>query len=213
MPLMTDEIQTGYLYVYPFYKALRSENSFELFLCDKLQVIGLQPFFRPAAQKGFSLKLQKNESLNTLCYTFNYNKRDSQFFYEKYNQGNSLWLKDILAEKVKMINNSLRFSFDAFHLSIKAIGTKLKKGSYYHSLLKTNSVKLCQREELPWMFSEEEIKNIAEQWDSKDADLFWNSIVTRRMIIDNVEYSEFSIKEFSLYFTLRLFLGEDNKLI
>ena len=213
MPLKTEEVQTGYLYVYPLYRAIKSEKSFEDFLCDKLQVIGLQPFFRPAAQKGFSLKLNKDESLNTLCYTFNYNKKDSQFFFEKYKEGNSLWIKDILAEKAKLIINSFKFSFDSFNLSIKSTGTKFKKGSYYHSLLKANEIKLCKRENLPWFFSEKEIINIVEQWDSKNCDLFWDSVVTRKMIVDNVKYPEINIEEFTLQILLRTFIGEDNKLL
>lgn len=212
IPLMTEEIQTGYLYVYPLYKAFVGEETFENFLCNKLQIIGLQPFFRPAAQKGFSLKLQKDESLNTLCYTFNYNKNDSQFFYEKYNEGNSLWIKDILAEKAKLIINSVTFSFDAFNLSIKSIGTKFKKGSYYHSLLNANGIKLCKRENLQWVFSEKEIESISEQWDSNGSNLFWESVVTRKVIVDNVRYAEIDIEQFSYQVLLRAFLGEDNYL-
>jgi hypothetical protein len=213
IPLMTEESQTGYLYVFPLYKAFVSDKSFEDFFSNKLQIIGLQPFFRPAAQKGFSLKLEKDESLKTICYTFNYNKNDSLFFYEKFNEGNSLWIKDILTEKAKLIIDSFAFSFDAFNLSIKSIGTKFKKGSYYHSLLNTNSFKLCKRENLPWVFSENEIEKIAEQWDSSGSNLFWESVVSRQMIVDNVKYAEISIEAFSLQVLLRTFLGEDNKSI
>lgn len=213
MPLMTDEKLTGYLYVYPLYKAIKNMKSLETFLSEKLQVIGLQPFFRPASQKGFSLKLNRDENLETLCYTFSYDKNDSLFFYEMFNSGNSLWIKDILADKAKLINISNAFSFDAFKLTIKSFGSKFKKATYYHNLLKSNNFKLHERKKLPWIFSKNEIEYILNQWDSRNSYLFWNSIVSRKMIIENVRYSEISIEEYSLQLMLRAFLGEDNKFI
>ena len=71
---------------------------------------------------------------------------------------------------------------------------------------------MCKRENLPWVFSEKEIESISEQWDSNGSNLFWESVVTRKVIVDNVRYAEIDIEQFSYQVLLRAFLGEDNYL-
>lgn len=214
-PYTEDTTATGYLYVYPLYRGLSSDkNEFKDFFCNKLQVIGLQPFERPAAQKGFSLKLSEHECLEALSYSFTYNKNDSKQFYEKFNKGDFLWVQDILAEKTKQINFSNSYSFDAFNLTVKSVGTKYKKSSYYQKVLNSNGFSLLQREKLPWSFTKNELDKIAEYWDTEGSNMFWDSVVSRSNIIDNVKYPEISINQFTelllLLLLLRTFMAEDN---
>lgn len=161
---------------------LISSNS-GIFLEDKISVIGLQPFLRPGIQKGFSFSLNRNESLHSFKYSFNYTKGDSEYYYEKFEKGEKLWIKDILADKAKIISSKTNFSLTTFNKTwdyypIRSVSkNKLRKSLLASNILISTHNKITS-------FSENEIEDIIQKWNNEQVDLFirqvrrkfWNEI-------------------------------------
>ena len=100
-PVTSEGIQEAILYVVvPIFHVNPDGDKF---LEDKISVIGLQPFERSGFQKGFSYHIKRNESFNVLKYSFNYTKNDSKHYYEKFDNGEILFLTRNLSEPDKII--------------------------------------------------------------------------------------------------------------
>ena len=67
-----DKEYIGYLYAYPAVASAMQNNgsAFCRFLKEELRVIGLQPFIRPGAQRGFSLHISKDNPFKGRLYSF-----------------------------------------------------------------------------------------------------------------------------------------------
>ena len=67
-----DKEYIGYLYAYPAVASAMQNNgsAFCRFLKEELRVIGLQPFIRPGAQRGFSLHISKDNPFKGCLYSF-----------------------------------------------------------------------------------------------------------------------------------------------
>lgn len=115
-----DKEYIGYLYAYPAVASAMQNNgsAFGRFLKGDLRVIGLQPFIRPGAQRGFSLHISKDNPFKGYLYSFSYTKEDSERYLDKMINDRQLWAKDFIAEKTKLIRTTTRFSFDALALAV-----------------------------------------------------------------------------------------------
>lgn len=90
---------------------------------EKFTAIGLQPFPRPGEQKGFALKLEPSQELNTLQgvkqYFFRHNYKASEVIYNRMNQGKSLFPADKLINMAKKLKNSKKISKTALRKAFK----------------------------------------------------------------------------------------------
>ena len=89
----------------------------------KFNVIGLQPFKRPAEQKGFALNMEEGENLDNVRgiqkYYFRHDKLAAEIIYNRMNQGKSLFPEDALVELASKIKSSKKISNNAFQLAYK----------------------------------------------------------------------------------------------
>lgn len=123
-PQAEDKEYIGYLYVIPtFY--FSSVGGTKTLYDGKLGVIGMQPFYRPGAQHGFGLHLEKGETLTGLLYSFSYTKEDSEMFYSSFDQGTRLWHEDEISRVAREISTTKQFCYDALEKCLK----KYFKGS------------------------------------------------------------------------------------
>jgi hypothetical protein len=90
---------------------------------EKFTAIGLQPFPRPGEQKGFALKLEPSQELNTLQgvkqHFFRHNYKASEVIYNRMNQGKSLFPADKLINMTKKLKNSKKISKTALRKAFK----------------------------------------------------------------------------------------------
>lgn len=111
-PQTEDKEYIGYLYAVPtfYFSSVYGANT----LYDgKLSVVGMQPFYRPGAQHGFGLHLEKGETLTGLLYSFSYTREDSERFYNYFDQGTRLWHEDEISRVAREISTTKQFSYDA----------------------------------------------------------------------------------------------------
>jgi len=180
-PILREGSQKAVLYVViPFMHINPKQNTF---LEDKISVIGLQPFARSGVQKGFSFHLKKDERFKAYKYSFNYTKSDSEYYYEKFDSGKKLWIKDILAENAKKIAAKTEFSVTTFK---KACDQYLPKGLSKNKLkkmLKESGVYISTHNEIS-MFSSCENQEIINKWNEEQINTsiiqirrrFWNEM-------------------------------------
>lgn len=112
-----NEPHSGIVYVLnPIYYNSRGllNNHLNIFE-DELSPIGLQPFERPAVQKGYSLKLKNGRGLNRVRkYEFSYTMDEARDIFEKYNRKEKLWVEDELIEPTKRIAKKKNFNYSVF---------------------------------------------------------------------------------------------------
>lgn len=198
-PQIESEENQGVLYAYSTIYNLLNEN----FLSKELGVIGLQPFKRPAVQKGFSLNLSPKKHFNGVEYTFSYTRKDALHYFELFDKGESLWIKDELADRVKLIKNNKYYSLHGLKVAVRRYAPKGKGVSYYQDYLHRNGYTYKKEEDLIWAFSQEDKIRIAEDWDKNENEYFWNSIVRKRMICGGVNFEERDIKSLTNELLLR----------
>lgn len=134
----------GYIYCVPtFAYSMQGETLGETFIGTSISAIGLQPFERPGAQKGFSYRLNEGEGLKSLVYSFSYTKQDSEDIFRDFSQGKTLWQDDSIAKLARIINSSTQFSFNAFNACVKTYGDRKKVGAY-RDYLRSHGFVLCK---------------------------------------------------------------------
>jgi hypothetical protein len=158
------------------------------FLDNKISVIGMQPFKRPGAQKGFAFHFKQDESFNVFRYTFNYTKDDSKCIYDKFEQGKKLWVQDILAEKARSITPQTAFSVYTFNQTCANYKVKgLSKSELKDSLLNAG-IQISTHIEIP-KFSTAEKCAIVDEWNNHQSIQAINQI-RRRFWREKVENTD-----------------------
>lgn len=77
----------------------------------QLTPIGMQPFERPAAQRGFSLRVENPLLMNRArVFEFHYTKREAKEYFERFDKARQLWVRDELISKTKLIKNKTLFN-------------------------------------------------------------------------------------------------------
>jgi hypothetical protein len=149
---------------------------------DNFNIVGLQPFHRPAEQRAFSYKLNKGDDLAKKPFVqklkFKQTPEGTKYLYQMFNNGNKLFPYDMLKNKVEEIKATNIFSKKAFLETYKRyIFTKHK--DYYLNKLRERNIILEKNTIL--QFNSEEIKNLNKLWKKKKKH-FFNDTGGRRAI-------------------------------
>ncbi len=138
------------------------------YMRGNIRPIGLQAFPRPGAQDAYSLHIPKGESTKSWIYRFTFTSEDSKHYYEKFKEGEALWIHDSLISITKRIASQTEFSYDVF---------KETYNQYRPKGLSRNKLKEEIRQELPNIvirkgipdiaFSKEERANIIGEWNNR----------------------------------------------
>lgn len=162
-----DQPHEGILYVFiPIFDNEPNPSIDERYYLNRnIQPIGLQVFPRPGVQKGYGMRLKRGSSTKCFMYRFSFTCEDSKYYYNKFKQGESLWIKDKFVEKTRQIAVQKEFSFSVFNETFSKFrpsgysATRLKKALLDKVVLKTN---------IPdFVFTEEEQKEIIKDWNTK----------------------------------------------
>ena len=153
-------------------------QDYRKFMQSNIRPIGMQPFLRPAAQNGFALHIEKGQSLKCYIYRFTFTSEDSKYYYDKFNEGRQLWIKDELISKVDKIKNLTCFSFE----DLKNVFSKEKKLALSHSkikkLLKEKGISFYKTPQRV-IFTENECQRIIEDWNESKGKDFAQKIVSK----------------------------------
>ena len=115
-----DASHTGIIYVInPMFYNPRNFGSNEVCIFeDDLKPIGLQPFERPAVQRGYGVRLPDGKALDRVRkYEFEYTPQEALDLYERFCKLSQLWVKDELIEPTKRISSKNIFAFKEFSLA------------------------------------------------------------------------------------------------
>jgi len=154
----------------------------QLFL--KIHPIGLQAFARPGAQRAYGLHLERGESVKCYMYRFTFTSDDSMHYLDLYRQGEKLWVKDELVEKVKKIVGQNLFSFNLFEETYEKFLPKGFSRRQMKRKLQEMHIKFDKHVK-DLIFSDDEQKVIVENWNKNIAPLMANNIVRRRWFNDS----------------------------
>lgn len=114
-----DKEYIGYIYAVNAFEMTSNRSKPSTLYDGRLNVIGMQPFYRPGAQRGFGLHLDEGETLTGLLYSFSYTKQDSELIYNYFNQGTTLWHEDEVSMVAQEISNTKLFSYRAMNKCFK----------------------------------------------------------------------------------------------
>lgn len=94
-----------------FYELNASDLTFKE---NIFKIVGMQPFERPTRQMAMMLKMNEGENFDTYPNVnkrfFRHNKQANLFIYRFMNQSKTLFPNELIAEKIKIIQNSKTFS-------------------------------------------------------------------------------------------------------
>lgn len=153
---------TGVLYV--FDPVLDNEPTPAMsvdYMNGNIRPIGLQAFPRPGAQYGYGLRIGKGGSTKSWMFTFEFTAEESKEYYDKFCNGDALWIKDRLVDKTKEIAGQSTFSYSVFNETFARFRPKGWSGSGLKRALR--SVSLTSRLS-DLLFSASEQKEIVEEW-------------------------------------------------
>lgn len=141
-------------------------SRFDRFMSGNIKPIGLQPFERPGAQQGYALHIEKGKSTKSWMYRFSFTCEDSRHYYELFKEGESLWVKDIIIEKAKVIAVQNRFSFQVLGETFNRFKPKGFSRTSMIKALRAKGISFDTHEP-DVVFSEEEQRKIIEKWNSE----------------------------------------------
>lgn len=116
-----DETQEGVLYYYEM-DTMNNFSPFNFSFNTKLSTIGLQVFPRSGNQRGFLLELDRGINFNELpivkIVKFKHNKELSNYYFNLYNKGKSLFPEDILTKHWSKYHQEKVVSNKSFELNV-----------------------------------------------------------------------------------------------
>ncbi len=157
----------GVLYVFDPVRDNEPSPSLHLekYMHGNITPIGLQAFPRPGAQYGYALRIRKGESTKSWMYKFTFTSEDSKHYYDLFQKGESLWIKDKLIPKTKGIAGMTTFSYDVF----KEAFDKYRPKGYSKTMMKaalTNEHVVLVRKHDDVVFDMQEQQEIIDEWNS-----------------------------------------------
>ncbi len=176
-PNLTTGIHTSTLYLIPSIFMFDEFNG-ENFLDSKISAIGFQPFIRPGIQKGFCYRVEKDEKIHAIRYTFNYTASESEYYYKLFNNGKLIWNIDPLAIKTNLISKQKMFSKECFNLCFNRYRINGITSSTLIKRLKKHGVEISYKSK-PTQYSHEEKQYLKNYWNEKHAKSFSESIMKR----------------------------------
>lgn len=130
-----------------------------------IRPIGLQPFLRPAMQAGFALHIKKGCSTKSYLYEFTFTSADSKYYFEKFKQGEQIWIKDELIKKAKKIKTSQVFSFAIFNETYREFRPKVFSKTSLKRALANRGIQLKSKAS-SFVFDADETEAIKYEWNS-----------------------------------------------
>lgn len=176
-----DEVHEGILYVFD---PLRDNEpmppfSMQNYMRGNITPIGLQAFPRPGLQEGYALHIPEGGSVKCWMYRFTFSSADSKFYYDKFNAGNGLWVKDRLVAITKRIAMQRVFSFEVFNETFKRFRPKGYSRNRMKQELMLLGVCLMPKVE-DVVFSDTERMEIIREWNDGLGERVCSKIVRRR---------------------------------
>jgi hypothetical protein len=179
-PKTEEKEYIGYIYAYMCLAHYMPDTDHASNNKQSLSVIGLQPFQRPGAQRGFSLHLDEGQHFKAYLYSFSYTKADSEKIWNYYLQGDTLWMSDLISEKTKLIKRTQTFTNEAFRLASQWYGDG-KTMNQLESLLETKGFHLSDT--APWIMTSEERQSIQNDFEINQKETaYMRQIVSRSMM-------------------------------
>lgn len=85
-------------------------NTVDMFR-SKVEPIGLQPFDRPAVQRGYGIRLSDKESLHRArVFDFEYTIEEAKEYFDRFAIQSKLWVKDELISPTKLLISKTTFA-------------------------------------------------------------------------------------------------------
>ena len=188
---VSKEDNVGVIYCISPMQMTRFDNNFPKLFSDKIEVIGLQPFERPALQRGFALRMNEGEDLQAWKCHFSFTKADSEEYLRKFGNGVGLWCTDILVDKVKVIKNMSAFTPAHFRKAYELMALReCVSKSKIRAMLNANGIRITSKAASP-IFTVQEQQSIINRWNEVEEKKFFSRIVSRKLItFDDSEPNE-----------------------
>ena len=127
-------------------------------------------------------------------------KKDSQFYYEKFDKGENLWTKDILAEKAKVISLKTKFSVFTFNKTWEKYPIKTLSKNKTLKLLKEADISISTHNTIS-KFSNNEINDFINKWNNEEVDKviyqlrrrFWHELDDNNKAVKRHEFRTLKI--------------------
>lgn len=183
-PVQDEGDYIGYIHLLqPFLSSNFANNEIAMF--DKpLYPIGLQPFYRPAVQRGFGYHCKEGNQPATQKVSFKYSRKDSEYYYNMYQRGRELWINDPLVDKTKAIKVQNAFTPSILRRTISEFNVHQEKVSSIRKMLYDSGYMITNNSPHQ-SFSQAEIANIESRWNTKDKDDFETKLVHRKRMDTN----------------------------
>ena len=111
----------GILYVFdPIMDNEPCPGRMDRYMIGNIRPIGLQAFPRPGAQCGYGLRIPEGQSTKSWMYEFTFTSEDSKAYFDRFNNGDALWVKDRLVSKTGEFAQLEEFSFSVFDDTFEA---------------------------------------------------------------------------------------------
>lgn len=127
--------------------------------------IGLQAFPRPGAQFGYALHIGKGCSTKSWMYKFTFTSEESKYYYDMFQKGESLWIKDKLIEKTKQIVGQTTFSYSVFKEAYEKYRPKGCSKTQMKVALADEKIILVKKHE-DVVFDKKEQQEIIDDWNT-----------------------------------------------
>ncbi|MEY8687687.1 FRG domain-containing protein [Bacteroides sp. AN502(2024)] len=207
-PKTEEQEYIAYIYSYPFAAEL---NIPDLSLTHRVKPIGLQPFKRPGEQKGFSIKMQKDQSFKTTIYSFSFTKQDSEYIFNWFTDNRPLFFEDEFSKKVDLLRNSKTYSISALRLAAKRYSIECygKRKSSHFCQKRLNELEYHFTDNiLPWTLTDSDIYSLRKTFIEKSKQEFTDKLVVRKIIDkENGEMPYQTEESFAKMLMLRMFMG------
>lgn len=127
--------------------------------------IGLQAFPRPGAQYGYALHIGKGGSTKSWMYRFSFTSEDSKHYFDMFQEGEALWIKDRLIGKTKQIAGQTTFSYNVFQEAYEKYRPKGYSRTKMKTALASEDIVLTRKYD-DVVFSENEQREIIDEWNT-----------------------------------------------
>lgn len=143
---------------------------------NNFDIVGLQPFCRPAEQRAFRYKLNKGDDLAKKTFVkklkFKQTPEGTKYLYRMFNNGNKLFPYDMLKNKVEEIKAANIFSKKAFLETYKSFNFT-KPINYYLEKLREKNIIIGKSTVLD--FNNKEMEIFEKSWKEKKKHYFDNA--------------------------------------
>lgn len=178
---VTTENNEGVIFCISPVQMARFGSTIPTLFSHKIEVIGLQPFERPALQRGFALKMNEGEDLQAWKCHFTFTKADSEEYLKKFDNGNGLWCNDVLVDKVKQINALTSFTPKHFRKAYELAALRGFSKTKIRAMLQERKIHITSNASYP-TFSIKEKQDIIDNWNNFGEQKFFSRIVSRKMV-------------------------------